>query len=53
MFQSAIDILVMKEAKEEADSFMAIGCKQQTLNQLIKAISHENIPKLNRTLITW
>lgn len=53
LLQSAIDIPLMKEAEEEADSFMVIGCKQQNPNQLIRAIPHANMFEPNRTLIAW
>lgn len=51
LIQSAIDIPLMEEAEEEADSFMAIVFKQQNPNQLIRAIPHANILEPNRTLI--
>lgn len=48
VLQSAIDIPLMEVAEEEADSFTAIGCKQQ-----IRAIPRANMLKPNGTLIAW
>lgn len=48
VLQSTIDIHLMEETEEEADSFTAIGCKQQ-----IRAIPRADMLKPNGTLIAW